>query len=144
MTIAGGLAVGAKMFVGGTAAFSGAITCVTATATGNLTFGAPISTPFAQTASTTTAAIDITKQTTALTCATLNSVMTLPNGTAGQTKIIQAVSFTSASVTITPTTVRSGIISSIVMNATNQSVMLCYHTTQGWMVVANYGATINT
>jgi hypothetical protein len=146
MTIAGGLAVGAKMFVGGTAAFSGAITCVTATVTGNFTFGAPISAPQAQTASPTTAAIDITKQTTALTCTQALSVMTLPNGTNGQTKIIQAVSFTGVgtAVTITPTSVRTGIISSIVMNATNQSVMLCYHTAQGWMVVANYGCTIAT
>ena len=141
MTIAGGLAVGAKLFVGGTAAFSGLITCATATVTGNFTFGAPISTPQAQTATGTTSAVSISTYITAITCSTAASIMTLANGTNGQTKIIQAVNFTGVgAATLTPAS-KTGY-STIVFSATGNTVMLCYHTTQGWMVVFNNGCTI--
>ena len=67
--------------------------------------------------------------------------MGLANGTAGQTKIIQAVNFTGAgAVTLTPTS-KTGY-TTITFTATGNSVTLCYHTAQGWMIVSNYGCTI--
>jgi len=82
-------------------------------------------------------AVNVTTFLTQLT-STGTDALTLANGTAGQLKrIVMVVSGGVA--TLTPTT-KTGYTSVIFTNA-GESVLLQYHTTYGWTVVAYYAVT---
>ena len=66
---------------------------------------------------------------------------TLANGVVGQIKIITMVVDGGGTATLTPTTFANG--STIAFDAVNETVMLVYANTIGWVVVSNSGATVS-
>lgn len=70
---------------------------------------------------------------------TAADALTLANGTAGQIKIITMIT-DGGDGTLTPTT-KTGF-TTITFADVGDSVTLMYHTTVGWMVLANNGATL--
>ena len=64
--------------------------------------------------------------------------LTLADGTAGQIKTITMIT-DGGDATLTPTT-KTGF-STITFNDVGDSVILQFHTTKGWMILANNGAT---
>ena len=66
--------------------------------------------------------------------------MTLANGVVGQIKIITMVVDGGGTATLTPTTFANG--STIAFDAINETVMLVYANTIGWVLVSNSGATV--
>lgn len=83
-------------------------------------------------------AVPITSGTVRLTTTAANA-LTLANGTNGQLLTIVMV-VDGGDGTLTPTT-KTGF-STIDFTAVGNSVTLQYFTTLGWMIVANYGATV--
>jgi hypothetical protein len=84
-------------------------------------------------------AVPITSGTVRLTT-TGTDALTLANGANGQLLTIVMVA-DSGDGTLTPTT-KTGF-STIVFTAVGDAVVLQYFTTLGWMIVSNYGATVN-
>jgi hypothetical protein len=84
-------------------------------------------------------AVPITSGTVRLTT-TGTDALTLANGANGQLLTIVMVA-DSGDGTLTPTT-KTGF-STIVFTAVGNAVTLQYFTTLGWMVIDNYGATVN-
>ena len=76
-----------------------------------------------------------------LTTAGSGLAMTLANGVVGQIKIITMVVDGGGTATLTPTTFANG--STIAFDAVNETVMLVYANTIGWVVVSNSGATVS-
>ena len=76
-----------------------------------------------------------------LTTAGSGLAMTLANGVVGQIKIITMVVDGGGTATLTPATFANG--STIAFDAVNETVMLVYANTIGWVVVSNSGATIS-
>ena len=66
--------------------------------------------------------------------------MTLANGVVGQIKIITMVVDGGGTATLTPATFANG--TTIAFDAVNESVMLLYANTIGWVVISNSGATV--
>ena len=66
--------------------------------------------------------------------------MTLADGVVGQVKIITMVVDGGGTATLTPNTFANG--TTIAFDAVNETVMLVYATTIGWVVVSNSGATV--
>jgi filamentous hemagglutinin len=127
MTFASGSG-GAYAFTGtGTATFAGGVTVG----------GAVITTPQALTGS---GAINLT---TAITVgnSTGGGAWTIADGTNGQIKTI-TMAVDGGDATLTPDTTKTGF-STITFDAVGDSVTLQFYTTYGWMVVANYNATVN-
>ena len=75
-----------------------------------------------------------------LTTAGSGLAMTLANGVVGQVKIITMVVDGGGTATLTPATFANG--STIAFDAVNETVMLVYANTIGWVVVSNSGATV--
>ena len=75
-----------------------------------------------------------------LTTAGSGLAMTLANGVVGQVKIITMVVDGGGTATLTPATFANG--STIAFDAINETVMLVYANTIGWVVVSNSGATV--
>jgi len=67
--------------------------------------------------------------------------MTLANGVVGQIKIITMVVDGGGTATLTPATFANG--TTIAFDAVNETVMLLYANTIGWVVVSNSGATVS-
>ena len=67
--------------------------------------------------------------------------MTLANGVVGQIKIITMVVDGGGTATLTPATFANG--TTIAFDAVNETVMLVYANTIGWVVVSNSGATVS-
>ena len=67
--------------------------------------------------------------------------MSLANGVVGQIKIITMVSDGGGDAAITPTTFANG--TTITFQDVNDTAMLLYATTIGWVIVSNSGATIS-
>ena len=67
--------------------------------------------------------------------------MTLADGVVGQIKIITMVSDGGGTATLTPATFANG--TTIAFADVNDTVMLLYATTIGWVVISNSGATIS-
>lgn len=84
-------------------------------------------------------AVNLTTLTTVLTTTGANA-LTLADGTAGQMKVV-VMAVDGGDGTLTPTT-KTGY-TSITFNDAGDAVVLQFFTTLGWMIVANYGATIN-
>ena len=76
-----------------------------------------------------------------LTTAGTGLAMTLADGVVGQIKIITMVADGGGTATLTPTTFANG--ATIAFDAINETVMLLYATTIGWVVISNSGATIS-
>ena len=76
-----------------------------------------------------------------LTTAGSGLAMTLANGVVGQIKIITMVVDGGGTATLTPATFANG--STIAFDAINETVMLVYANTIGWVVVSNSGATVS-
>ena len=76
-----------------------------------------------------------------LTTAGSGLAMTLANGVVGQIKIITMVVDGGGTATLTPTSFANG--STIAFDAVNETVMLVYANTIGWVVVSNSGATVS-
>jgi hypothetical protein len=83
-------------------------------------------------------ALNVTQLTTKWTT-TAADAGTLADGTAGQVKIITMVS-DGGDGTLTPTT-KTGF-TTITFNDVGDSAILQFHTTLGWMILANYGCTV--
>ena len=83
-------------------------------------------------------AISLTASTTKLTT-TGADALTLADGANGQVKRIVMIS-DGGDGTLTPTT-KTGF-STVTFNDVGDSITLQFYTTQGWMVVSNYGCTI--
>lgn len=83
-------------------------------------------------------AVPVTAATVRLTTTGANA-LTLANGTEGQLLTIIAV-VVAGTATLTPAT-RLGF-STIAFTAVGNAAVLQYFTTQGWMIVSNYGATV--
>lgn len=83
-------------------------------------------------------AVDTTNLITELTT-TGADALTLANGTVGQIKIITMI-VDGGDGTLTPTTFANG--TTITFNDVNDTVMLLYATTIGWVIIANSGATV--
>lgn len=83
-------------------------------------------------------AVNLTTLTTALTTTGANA-LTLANGADGQIKIIRMVG-DGGDGTLTPTT-KTGF-ATITFNDVGDSCILQYHTTLGWMILANNGCTV--
>ena len=66
--------------------------------------------------------------------------MTLANGVVGQIKIITMVVDGGGTATLTPATFANG--TTIAFDAINETVMLLYANTIGWVVISNSGATV--
>ena len=66
--------------------------------------------------------------------------MTLANGVVGQIKIITMVVDGGGTATLTPATFANG--TTIAFDAVNETVMLVYANTIGWVVISNSGATV--
>ena len=75
-----------------------------------------------------------------LTTAGSGLAMTLANGVVGQVKIITMVVDGGGTATLTPATFANG--TTIAFDAVNETVMLVYANTIGWVVVSNSGATV--
>jgi hypothetical protein len=75
-----------------------------------------------------------------LTTAGSGLAMTLANGVVGQVKIITMVVDGGGTATLTPATFANG--TTIAFDAINETVMLVYANTIGWVVVSNSGATV--
>ena len=67
--------------------------------------------------------------------------ISLANGVVGQIKIITMVADGGGTATLTPATFSNG--GTIAFDAVNETVMLLYATTIGWVVISNSGATIS-
>jgi hypothetical protein len=116
--------------------FIGAMTGnVTGNVTGDLT-GRVIGTVGARSGA---GAVPITAATVRLTTTGANA-LTLANGTEGQLLTIITVA-AAGTATLTPAT-RLGF-STIAFSAVGHATTLQYFTTQGWMIVSNYGSTVN-
>ena len=76
-----------------------------------------------------------------LTTAGSGLAMTLANGVVGQVKIITMVVDGGGTATLTPATFANG--TTIAFADVNDTVMLLYATTIGWVVVSNSGATVS-
>ena len=76
-----------------------------------------------------------------LTTAGSGLAMTLANGVVGQIKIITMVVDGGGTATLTPATFANG--TTIAFDAVNETVMLVYANTIGWVVVSNSGATVS-
>jgi len=76
-----------------------------------------------------------------LTTAGSGLAMTLANGVVGQVKIITMVVDGGGTATLTPATFANG--TTIAFDAVNETVMLVYANTIGWVVVSNSGATVS-
>ena len=76
-----------------------------------------------------------------LTTAGSGLAMTLADGVVGQIKIITMVVDGGGTATLTPNTFANG--TSIAFDAVNETVMLVYANTIGWVVVSNSGATVS-
>lgn len=83
-------------------------------------------------------AVNVTDFTTAVTTTGANA-LTLANGTPGQLKAVTMV-VDGGDGTLTPAT-KTGF-ATITFGDVGDSVLLQYHATLGWMIVANYGATV--
>ena len=75
-----------------------------------------------------------------LTTAGSGLAMTLANGVVGQIKIITMVVDGGGTATLTPATFANG--TTIAFDAINETVMLLYANTIGWVVISNSGATV--
>lgn len=84
-------------------------------------------------------AVNLTTLTTAVTT-TGADALTLADGVAGQIKVITLV-VDGGDATLTPATVTG--YSTITLNDAGDSVTLQFHTTRGWVVIANNGCTLN-
>ena len=67
--------------------------------------------------------------------------ISLANGVVGQIKIITLVADGGGTATLTPTTFANG--TTIAFADVNDTVMLLYATTIGWVVVSNSGAAVS-
>ena len=76
-----------------------------------------------------------------LTTAGSGLAMTLANGVVGQVKIITMVVDGGGTATLTPATFANG--TTIAFSDVNDTVMLVYANTIGWVVVSNSGATVS-
>ena len=76
-----------------------------------------------------------------LTTAGSGLAMTLANGVVGQIKIITMVVDGGGTATLTPATFANG--TTIAFADVNDTVMLLYATTIGWVVVSNSGAAVS-
>jgi hypothetical protein len=83
-------------------------------------------------------AINLTALTTKVTTTGANA-LTLADGADGQLKVITMVA-DGGDGTLTPTT-KTGF-STITFGDVGDSCVLQFHTTLGWMIVANYGCTV--
>ena len=84
-------------------------------------------------------AVDVITATTELTTTGAAQALTLADGVSGQFKnVVHTVDGGSA--VLTPTT-KTGF-ATITFTNVGDSIFLQYHTTRGWMVVANYNTTI--
>lgn len=86
-------------------------------------------------------AANLTTGTTKITTTGSAAALTLANGTDGQIKMLVMVVDGGGDATLTPTT-KTGY-STIVFGDAGDAVVLQYFTTLGWMVIANYGATVS-
>jgi len=86
-------------------------------------------------------AVPITAGTVQITTTGSAAALTLANGAAGQLLSLVMTVDGGGDATLTPTT-KTGF-STIVFGAVGHSVTLQYFTTLGWMVLDNYGATVN-
>lgn len=125
-------------FSGPVTSLNGFIGAVTGNITGNVTgvlTGSIVGTTAALSGA---GAIPITAATVRLTT-TGADALTLANGTNGQVLCIVMV-VDGGDGTLTPTT-KTGY-STITFNDVGDAVILQYFTTLGWMILANYGATV--
>lgn len=83
-------------------------------------------------------AVDLTNVITEIT-STGTDALTLADGTAGQIKIITMV-VDGGTATLTPTTFANG--STMAFADVNDTVMLVYANTIGWVIVSNSGVTV--
>jgi hypothetical protein len=71
---------------------------------------------------------------------TPNVAFTLENGEAGQIKVIKLISTGGGHAVITPTLFHDG--STLTLDTVNESVILVYHATLGWMIASNNGGAV--
>jgi hypothetical protein len=126
---------------GGTLGVTGAITAtggvagaVTGNVTGNVT-GVQFGTVDTR---ANAGAVSVTTTTTQVTT-TGAAAITLANGTAGQIKVI-VMTVDGGDATLTPAT-KTGF-ATITFGDVGDAVILQYFTTLGWMIIANYGASV--
>ena len=86
-------------------------------------------------------ALSLNTMISALTTAGSGLAMTLANGVVGQIKIITMVSDGGGTASLTPATFANG--TTIAFADVNDTVMLLYATTIGWVVVSNSGAAVS-
>tara|TARA_R100000995_G_scaffold73329_2_gene42132 strand:- start:67 stop:675 length:609 start_codon:yes stop_codon:yes gene_type:complete len=86
-------------------------------------------------------AISLTHLVTEVTTGGSAIAISLANGTAGQIKIISMVVDGGGTATLTPATFANG--TTVAFADVNDTVMLLYANTIGWVVVANSGATVS-
>lgn len=121
-----------------TATIGAATSVTTVTTSGNVTVGGAVIGSTQNLSGS--GAVNVTSGTTKVTTTASAAALTLANGTDGQIKMIVMVVDGGGDATITPTT-KTGY-TTIVLDAVGDAVVLQYFTTLGWMVIANYNATI--
>ena len=86
-------------------------------------------------------AVSLTHLVTEITTGGSAMAISLANGTAGQIKIISMVVDGGGTATLTPATFANG--TTVAFADVNDTVMLLYANTIGWVVVSNSGATVS-
>jgi hypothetical protein len=136
--------MGSTTFSGPVTSLNGFIGTVTGTVTGNITgnvTGDLTGRTFGTVGTRSGAgAVPLTAATVQVTTTGSAAALTLANGTVGQILTIVMTTDGGGDATLTPTT-KTGF-STITFDAVGDSVTLQYFTTLGWMILANYGATV--
>jgi hypothetical protein len=85
-------------------------------------------------------AINLTDPVTTLAVGAGNLAFTLADGEAGQIKVIKLISTGGGDAVITPATFHDG--TTLTLDTVNESVILVYHATLGWMIASNNGGAV--